>query len=53
MSAIVGCTVRIILQDVIWLSAAIGMAVALTAMQLTCTTHPPGNVCLNCSVSGY
>ena len=44
ISAIVGCTVRLILKDVIWLSSAIGMAFALVIMQLTCTLHPPGTV---------
>ena len=42
LSAIVGCTVRLVLRDVIWLSAALAMSLALLVMILTGTTHPPG-----------
>jgi len=42
LSAIVGCTVRVVLGDVIWLSAALAMSLALLVMILTGTTHPPG-----------
>ena len=37
-----GCTVRVVLGDVIWLSAALAMSLALLVMILTGTTHPPG-----------
>ena len=44
ISAIVGCAVRAALAgtDLLWLSAALGMSLALVAMMLTRTTHPPG-----------
>ncbi|KAF6265798.1 HPP family-domain-containing protein [Scenedesmus sp. NREL 46B-D3] len=42
VSAIVGVCVRLALERVQWLANAVGMSLALLAMQLTCTTHPPG-----------
>lgn len=43
LSALVGCISRIIFKDVIWLSAAVGMSLALLCMIITKTTHPPGD----------
>lgn len=43
LSAIVGCTVRVVLKDVIWLSGPVAMSLALVVMILTSTTHPPGD----------
>ena len=43
ISAIVGCTARVIFRDVLWLSAALGMSFALLVMNLTSTLHPPGD----------
>lgn len=42
VSAVVGVCVRLALDKVQWLSNAVGMSLALLAMQLTQTTHPPG-----------
>jgi CBS-domain-containing membrane protein len=42
MSSVVGCTVRLVLRDVIWLSAPLAMSLALLFMIVTRTTHPPG-----------
>lgn len=42
ISAIVGVCVRLALDKVQWLANAVGMSLALLAMQLTQTTHPPG-----------
>lgn len=42
MSAVTGACVRLVLGRVLWLSAGMGMSLALLAMQLTRTTHPPG-----------
>eukprot|EP00884_Botryococcus_braunii_P020926 jgi/Botrbrau1/7517/Bobra.0019s0008.1 len=42
ISAVIGCTVRLILFKTIWLSGALAMSLALFAMQMTKTTHPPG-----------
>ncbi len=44
LSAIVGCAIRLALQDVLWVSAALGMSLALVVMMLTKTVHPPGNL---------
>ncbi len=42
LSAIIGCCVRLALGKVLWLSAPLGMSLALVGMMLTRTTHPPG-----------
>ena len=42
LSAVVGCTVRLVLRDVIWLSGPLAMSLALVLMIATSTTHPPG-----------
>jgi CBS-domain-containing membrane protein len=42
ISAIVGVCVRLALDKVQWLANTVGMSLALLAMQLTQTTHPPG-----------
>lgn len=42
LSALVGWLVRLALGHVIWLSSAVGMALALLVMHVTGTTHPPG-----------
>ena len=41
ISAIVGVVVRLIIH-VPWVAEPVGMSLALLAMQLTSTTHPPG-----------
>jgi CBS domain-containing membrane protein len=41
ISAIVGIVVRLIIHTV-WIAQPVGMSLALVAMQLTSTTHPPG-----------
>lgn len=43
LSAVVGCCMRLALGKVLWLSAPLGMSLALVAMMLTRTTHPPGD----------
>ena len=40
LSAVVGCTVRLVLGHIEWLSGAVGMSLALVVMMLTKTTHP-------------
>lgn len=47
LSAIVGCCVRLALREVLWLAAPMGMSLALVAMMLTRTTHPPGTCSTN------
>lgn len=43
LSSIIGVLVRLALaQRVPWLANALGMSLALVAMQVTTTTHPPG-----------
>lgn len=42
LSAIVGIATRNVLGSVLWVSAPVGMSLALLAMRLTSTTHPPG-----------
>lgn len=43
LSSIVGVAVRLALtHHVPWLANALGMSLALVAMQLTTTVHPPG-----------
>lgn len=47
LSALVGCAVRAVFNAVagnrlLWLSAALGMSLALTVQQATQTVHPPG-----------
>ncbi|EIE20895.1 HPP family protein+B94, partial [Coccomyxa subellipsoidea C-169] len=42
LSAVVGCAIRLALKDVLWVSAALGMSLALVVMMLTKTVHPPG-----------
>lgn len=42
VSAAVGCAFRLALKDSLWIAAPVSMAVALLAMQLTRTVHPPG-----------
>ena len=44
MSSIVGCSVRLVLRDVTWLSGPIAMSLALLLMIVTRTTHPPGEM---------
>jgi CBS-domain-containing membrane protein len=39
---VVGVCIRLALDKVQWLANAIGMSLALLAMQLTGTVHPPG-----------
>ncbi len=41
-SAIVGVGVHWLVPDVLWLSAALGVSLAIVAMQITKTMHPPG-----------
>ena len=53
-SAIVGCIVRVAFRDAVpqllWLSSALGMSIALAVMQVTRTVHPPGGC--GCGGSG-
>lgn len=53
VSAVVGVCVRLALNRVQWLANAVGMSLALLAMQLTQTTHPPGGATalIACSMS--
>ena len=51
LSAIIGCCVRLALGKVLWLSAALGMSLALVGMMLTRTTHPPGALPAACTCS--
>ncbi len=48
LSAVVGCAIRLALKDVLWVSAALGMSLALVVMMLTKTVHPPGVLLLSC-----
>lgn len=52
ISAVVGVCIRLALNDIQWLANALGMSLALVAMQLTGTTHPPGGATalIACSV---
>lgn len=49
ISAIVGIATRNVLGSVLWVSAPVGMSLALLAMRLTSTTHPPGAKGPSCS----
>ena len=40
LSAVVGCTVHLVLGRWVWLSGAVGMSLSLVVMMLTKTTHP-------------
>lgn len=40
-SSIIGITTRVVIHET-WIGAPVGMSLALVAMQLTRTTHPPG-----------
>eukprot|EP00878_Enallax_costatus_P001393 GHUV01001543.1.p1 GENE.GHUV01001543.1~~GHUV01001543.1.p1 ORF type:complete len:254 (+),score=39.42 GHUV01001543.1:1063-1824(+) len=53
ISAIVGVCIRLALNEIQWLANALGMSLALVAMQLTGTTHPPGGATalIACSVA--
>ncbi|WP_418263448.1 HPP family protein [Flavobacterium faecale] len=42
ISAIIGVTIQTILPEPIWLSAPLGVSVAIISMQITKTLHPPG-----------
>lgn len=42
ISAVIGVSVRLLLPDVLWLSAALAVSLAIVAMQMTRTMHPPG-----------
>ena len=42
MSAAIGCALRLALKDAQWIAAPLSMSLALLAMQLTRTVHPPG-----------
>ena len=55
MSAIIGVLVRLACGKIQWLANAVGMSLALLAMQLTSTTHPPGEQGLGyeARVSGF
>lgn len=41
-SAVIGVTVQLVLPDVLWLSAALSVSLAIVVMQITKTMHPPG-----------
>lgn len=41
-SAIVGVSVHWVFPDELWVSAALGVSLAIVAMQITKTMHPPG-----------
>jgi CBS-domain-containing membrane protein len=41
LSALVGVTTRVVIPEP-WIAGPVGMSLALVAMQLTSTTHPPG-----------
>lgn len=49
ISAAVGAAFRLALKDALWIAAPVAMALALIAMQLTRTTHPPGALTHNTS----
>lgn len=42
MSAIIGVSIRLALHRVQWLANPVGMSLAMLAMMLTGTVHPPG-----------
>lgn len=42
ISALIGVTIYHLVPDPIWLSAALSVSLAITAMHLTKTLHPPG-----------
>ena len=44
ISAAIGAAFRLALKDALWLAAPLAMALALLAMQITRTVHPPGQL---------
>ncbi len=52
ISAIVGVTVFKIIPDPVWISAPLAVALAIVAMQITKTVHPPGGATALIAVTG-
>ena len=42
ISAIIGVTIHKLIPGEVWLAAALAVSIAIVAMQITKTTHPPG-----------
>lgn len=52
VSAIVGVTVQKIFPEMVWLSSALAVALAIISMQITKTLHPPGGATALIAVTG-
>jgi CBS-domain-containing membrane protein len=52
ISALVGVTAAKIFPDIIWLAAAIAVALSVVMMQITKTLHPPGGATALIAVTG-
>lgn len=52
LSAIIGVTVRLALPDMPWLAGALATAIAIAAMHMTRTLHPPGAATAFIAVTG-
>jgi CBS-domain-containing membrane protein len=52
ISAIIGVTVCKLVPDIVWLRAPLAVALAITAMQMTKTLHPPGGATSLIAVTG-
>lgn len=42
ISAIIGVSIRLLMPDIIWLTAPLAVALSIVGMQITKTLHPPG-----------
>lgn len=52
VSSIVGVSIYKIFPDIIWLTAPLAVSLAIVAMQITKTLHPPGGATALIAVSG-
>lgn len=52
VSAIVGVTIYQLLPEIIWLTAALSVALSIVLMQITKTLHPPGGATALIAVIG-
>ncbi|AYN67503.1 HPP family protein [Euzebyella marina] len=51
-SAIVGVSVALLLGDILWLAAALSVAISILVMQISKTLHPPGGATALIAVIG-
>lgn len=52
ISASIGVTVSQLLPDIVWLTAPLAVSLAIVAMQITKTLHPPGGATALIAVTG-